>query len=91
MALNKNLVLRRSSSPLDYASQPAASGTRRPKAHNREVLILQLGEHPGIFTALARVCSERQENPFSGREELSGEASLSARLCGLRLEHRGTP
>ena len=38
-----------------YASQPAASSTRGPKAHNREVLILLLGEHPGIFTTLAPV------------------------------------
>jgi hypothetical protein len=46
---------RRSSSALDYPSQPASSSTGRPKAHNREVLILWLGKHPGIFTALARV------------------------------------
>jgi NAD(P)-dependent dehydrogenase (short-subunit alcohol dehydrogenase family) len=38
-----------------YASQPAASSTRGPKAHNREVLILLLGKHPGIFTTLAPV------------------------------------
>jgi hypothetical protein len=38
-----------------YASQPAASSTRGLEAHNREVLILLLGEQPEIFTTLAHV------------------------------------
>lgn len=38
-----------------YTSQPAASSTRGPEAHNREVLILLLGEHPEICTTLAQV------------------------------------
>jgi hypothetical protein len=46
---------RRSSSVLDYPSQPASSSTGRPKAYNREMLILWLGKHPGIFTTLAHV------------------------------------
>jgi hypothetical protein len=38
-----------------YARQPAASSTLGSKAHHREVLILWLGEHLGVFTTLPPV------------------------------------
>jgi hypothetical protein len=38
-----------------YMSQPSASSTRGSKAHNCEVLIFLLGEHPGVFTMLPLV------------------------------------
>ena len=85
------LDLWQSDSSSDHADQPAASGTRRPKAYNSEVLILRLGEHQWVFTALAHMRPERREDSFRSGEELPGESSPFARLRSLGFEHRGTP
>ena len=87
----KEFGLQRSDSLFDYASQPTARGARRPEAYNREMLILGVGEHPGIFTPLTSMRSQRLEHPFCRRQELFRESGLFARLSGLRFEHRGTP
>jgi hypothetical protein len=54
-AYGRSAERKRGTSSSRYVCQPAASSTRRSKAHNCEVLILLLGEHPGVFMTLPLV------------------------------------